>query len=80
MARFRHRNSEICFLFWVSSALDKRYTFHWLLLSNYTTLYIYTVCVFVSTLSGELAVKWGVERWQRKRDTDAIVEKSRVRK
>lgn len=35
MALFRHRNSKICFLLWASSALDKRYTFQWLLLSNY---------------------------------------------
>lgn len=50
MARFRHRNSKICFLLWASSAPDKRYTFQWLLLSNfvhYTCIYVcmWYVCV-----------------------------------
>lgn len=84
MALFRHRNSKICFLLWASSALDKRYTFQWLLLSNYEQyicMCVCDMCVCASTLSKELVVKWGVvERCQRRGDTDAIVEKSRVRK
>lgn len=61
MARFRHRNSEICMFFFsfsASSALDKRYTFHngFYFLTNIPNIYyIMGVCVYFIR-----GVKWGV--------------------